>query len=207
MKKEHEGKTYKQFYSTILGTHILKYETRFVDERVRGCNNILSIGCGPALLEERLHRLHPEMNIIGIDSSKEMVEHTSKEITIVQGDAQHLAFEDNSFEAVLFITSIEFIQNIHLALQETYRVLHSKGLLLVLLLNPNSGYFQEHYNNHSSYIRKHIKHTHINTIREVIAQYFIITHEEYFLGIINQGIVETENQAIASLFVLEGKRR
>jgi len=206
MKKEHEGKTYAQFYSTILGTHILKNETRFVDEKVRGCDNILSIGCGPALLEERLHRLHPEMNMIGLDSSKEMVEQASKEISIVYGDAQHLAFKDNSFDAVLYITSLEFIQNVQNALRETYRVLIGKGLILVLMLNPDSCYFQERYNKNNSYIRKNIKHTNINEIQNIFSQFFTIVHQEYFLGITNQEIVVTDDQSIASLYLLEGKK-
>jgi ubiquinone/menaquinone biosynthesis C-methylase UbiE len=206
MTKENEVKKYVQFYSTMLGKRILDHETRFVDEKLIGCKKVLSIGCGPAVLEARLHELHPDMNIIGLDNSKEMIKQAPKEIFIVYGDAQHLEFEDSSFDAVLYVTSLEFIENIQKAIKETYRVLKVKGLLLILMLNPKSRYFQEKYNDNTSYIRKNVKYTNINSIQKVISQYFTIKNEEYFLGITEQEIVDDNNQTIASLYVLEGKK-
>jgi ubiquinone/menaquinone biosynthesis C-methylase UbiE len=206
MTKENEIKKYVQFYSTTLGKRILAQETRFVDEKLRGRKKVLSIGCSPALLEARLHLLHPDMNIIGLDNSKVMIKQASKEISIVYGAAQHLEFEDSSFDAVSYVTSLEFIQSVQKAIKEAYRVLQLKGLLLVLMINQNSRYFQEKYNNNNSYIRKNIKHTNINKIQKVISQYFIIKNEEYFLGINEQEIVDTDDYSNASLYVLEGKR-
>ncbi len=204
MIKENERKKYVQFYSTAIGQKILKHETRFVDEKLQGCKKVLSIGCGPALLETNLHRLHPKMKIIGLDNSQEMIELVSKEISSVYADAQHLPSEDNSFDAVLYVTSLEFIKNIQKTVKEAYRVLTVKGLLLVLMLNPHSWYFQEKYNNTTSYIRKNIKHTNIGNIKKVISQYFTITNEEFFLGIIDQDILDTHDQSIARLYVFEG---
>jgi ubiquinone/menaquinone biosynthesis C-methylase UbiE len=208
MTKENEIKKYVQFYSTTLGKRILAQETRFVDEKLRGRKKVLSIGCSPALLEARLHLLHPDMNIIGLDNSKVMIKQASKEISIVYGAAQHLEFEDSSFDAVSYVTSLEFIQSVQKAIKEAYRVLQLKGLLLVLMINQNSRYFQEKYNNNNSYMRKNIKqkHTNINKIQKVISQYFIIKNEEYFLGINEQEIVDTDDYSNASLYVLEGKR-
>lgn len=207
MTKRCEEKKYRQFYSTVLGTKILEYETRFVVEKVQGYKNVLSIGCGPALLEERLQQLHPGMNIIGLDHSKEMIEQLSKKISIVYGDAQYLAFKDNSFDVVLYVTSLEFITNIQKTLGETNRVLKQNGVLLILMLNPNSEYFQEKYNHNTSYIRKNIKHTNINKIKNVISQYFIIKNQEYVLAIIGKEIICAEDQHFACLFVVEGKKR
>jgi ubiquinone/menaquinone biosynthesis C-methylase UbiE len=208
MTKENEIKKYVQFYSTTLGKRILAQETRFVDEKLRGRKKVLSIGCSPALLEARLHLLHPDMNIIGLDNSKVMIKQASKEISIVYGAAQHLEFEDSSFDAVSYVTSLEFIQSVQKAIKEAYRVLQLKGLLLVLMINQNSRYFQEKYNNNNSYMRKNIKqkHTNINKIQKVISQYFIIKNEEYFLGINEQEIVDTDDYSNASLYVLDGKR-
>ena len=207
MTKENEVKKYVQFYSTTLGKRILEQETRFVDEKLRGRKKVLSIGCGPAVLEARLQELHPDMNITGLDNSKEMIEQSPGEISIVYGDAQHLEFEDSSFDAVFYVASLEFIQSVQKAMKEAYRVLQLKGLILVLMLNPNSRYFQEKYNNNNSYTRKNIKHTNINKIHKVLSEYLNIKNEEYFLGITEQEIVDTDDQSIASLFVLEGERR
>jgi len=207
MIKENEVKKYVQFYSTKLGKKILEQEARFVDEKLIGCKKVLSIGCGPALLEARIHRLHPDMNIIGLDSSKDMIKHASKEVFIVLGDAQQLDFEDKRFDAILFVTSLEFIENFQQVIKETHRVLRLKGLLLVLMLNPYSRYFQEKYNTNNSYIQKNIKHTNINKIQKAISQYFIIKNEGYFLGITEQCIVDTNDQSVASLYVLEGEKQ
>jgi ubiquinone/menaquinone biosynthesis C-methylase UbiE len=206
MTKENEAKKYVQFYSTTLGKKILEQEARLVNEKLTGCKKVLSIGCGLALLEARLHQFNPDMNIIALDNSKEMIKQASKEISIVYGDAQHLEFENSSFDAVLYVTSLEFIQYLQKAIKETYRVLQSKGLLLVLMLNPNSNYFQEKYNNNNSYIRKNIKHTNIDKIQKVISQYFNIKNKEYILGITEQEIVDTSDQSIASLYVFDGKK-
>jgi ubiquinone/menaquinone biosynthesis C-methylase UbiE len=206
MTKENEVKKYVQFYNTAIGKKILEHETRIIDEKLMGRKKVLSIGCGPAILEERLHQLRPEMNIIGLDNSKEMIQQTPKNISLVYGDAEHLKFEDSGFDAVFYVTSLEFVQSTQKAIKETYRVLKSKGLLLVLMLNPNSCYFQEKYNNINSYIRKNIKHTNINKIQKVISRYFDIKNEEYILGIIEQEIIKTNDQRIASLFVIEGEK-
>jgi ubiquinone/menaquinone biosynthesis C-methylase UbiE len=206
MQKENDVKKYVQFFSTTLGKKILERETRFVSEKLIGCRKVLSIGCGPALLEARLQRLHPDMTIVGLDTSKEMITQAPKGISVMYGDAQHLEFQDNNFDAVLYITSLEFIENIQKAIQETFRVLKAKGLLLVLMLNTNSQYFQEKYGSNTSYIRKNIKHTNINRIQQVISQYFIITNKQYFLGVLEQDIVDTDNQRIASLYILQGER-
>lgn len=205
MTKENEVKKYVQFYRTMFGKKILEYETRFVDEKIRGHKKVLSIGCGPAFLEAELHNLHPEMSITGLEYSKEMIEQATKEIPIVYGDAQHLEFEDKSFDAVFYLTSLEFIPNIQKTIKETSRVLKSKGLLLVLMLNPKSRYFLKKYVN-NSYIQKHIKHINVEIIQKVISQYFTIKNNAYFLGIIEQKIIDTTNQDIASLFVLEGEK-
>jgi ubiquinone/menaquinone biosynthesis C-methylase UbiE len=206
MIQEDEVKKYVEFYNTKLGKRVLDQETRFVDGKIRDRKKVLSIGCGPALLEARLHQLHPDMNIVSLDNSKEMITQASKEISIVYGDAQHLEFEDKCFDAVFFVTSLEFVQNIQKAIKETCRVLQSKGLLLVLMLNPHSHYFQRKYNNNNSYIRKNIKHTNINNIQKVFSEYFIIKNQECFLGITGQDIIDTDDQSIATLFIWTGEK-
>jgi len=206
MITEEEAKTYEQFYSTSLGKKIVEQETQYVNHKLHKSKKVLSIGCGLGILEARLYQLRPSLKLIALDNSKEMIEQASKEIPIVYGNAQHLEFEDDSFDAVFFVTSLEFIPNIQQVIKETYRILQSNGLLLVLMLNPLSQYFKEKYSNKSSFIRKNIKHTDINKIQRIISQFFVITNKEYFLGITEQGIVDTADQNIASLFILEGKK-
>ena len=204
MTKENEVKKYLNFYSNKFGREVLEKELEFVESKLKDCKNVLSIGCGPALLEARLHKLYPEMNITGLDNSKEMIVQASKAIHLEYGDAQHLRFDDNSFDAILYVTSLEFIKDYKKAIEEAQRVLKSKGKILILMLNPKSSYFREEYKDRNSYIRKNIRHRNIMEIKEVISRYFFIESEEYFLGIKDREIVDSDNPKLASLYVLEG---
>jgi ubiquinone/menaquinone biosynthesis C-methylase UbiE len=207
MLTENDARKYTRFYTTSLGNKIVEQETQFISERLGGCRTILSIGCGPAIIEARLQKTLPETTIIGLDISKEMITQASKGFTLVQGDALNLAFKDRCFDAVIFVAALEFIQNNKKALQETSRVLREKGKLFILMLNPNSWYFHEKFNVPTSYIRNNIKHKNIKEIQQTISEYFQIKNEEYFLGITTQGIVDSKKKNIASLYVFTGEKR
>lgn len=207
MVTENDARKYTQFYSTSLGSNILKQEAQFISERLVGCRTILSIGCGPAIVEARLQKNLPKTTIIGLDSSKEMMTQTPKGVTLIQGDAVNLAFTDGCCDAVIFVTALEFIQNNEKALQETSRVLRENGRLLVLMLNPDSWYFHEKFNVPTSYIRHNIKHKNLKAIQQRISEYFQIENQEYFLGITPEGIVSSTEKSIASLYVVTGEKR
>ena len=204
MLKENEVEKHLKFYSSEFGKEILKGELEFVESKLKNCKNILSIGCGPASLETRLNQLHPEMNITGLDNSKEMLKRVSPSIHVEFGDAQYLKFDNNTFDAVLYVTSLEFIIDYKKSVKEASRVLKNKGLVLILMLNPESYYFKEEYSDKSSYIRKNIKHVNTEKIRGCISNYFFIENKEYFLGIKDGGIFDSCNPKLASLYVLKG---
>lgn len=207
MVTENDARKYMQFYSTSLGSTILKQEAQFIGERLVGCRTILSIGCGPGIIEARLQKNLPTTTIIGLDYSKEMMTQAPKGFTLVQGDALNLAFKDRCFDAVIFVTALEFIQNNEKTLQESSRVLRENGRLLVLMLNPDSWYFHERFNVPTSYIRHNIKHKNIEEIQQRISEYFQIDNQEYFLGITPEGIVATTEKSVASLYVVTGEKR
>jgi len=207
MLTENDARKYTQFYTTSLGNKIVEQETQFISERLVGCRTILSIGCGPAIVEARLQKILPETTIIGLDISKEMITQAPKGSNLIQGDALNLAFKNRYFDAVIFVTALEFIQNNKKALQETSRVLREKGKLIVFMLNPNSWYFHEKFNVPTSYIRNNIKHKNIKEIQQTISEYFQIKNAEYFLGITAKGIVDSKKKNIASLYVFTGEKR
>ncbi len=207
MVTENDARNYAHFYTTSLGNKILEHETQFISTQLAGCQTLLSIGCGPGLVEAGLQKNIPKTTIIGMDISKEMMTQAPKGVILVQGDALNLAFTDGSFDAVIFVTALEFIQNNEKTLQETSRVLKEKGKLLVLMLNPDSWYFHERFDVPTSYIRNHIKHKNIEEIQQILSEYFKIKNEEYFLGITPQGIVTSTEKSIASLYEVTGEKR
>lgn len=207
MVTENGAWKYSQFYTTSLGSTIVTQEAQYISEQVAGCRILLSIGCGPAIIEARLKRSLPKTTIIGLDSSKEMLTQAPKGVTLIQGDALNLALKDRCCDAVIFVTALEFIQNSEKALQESFRVLRENGRLLVLMSNPDSWYFQEKFNVPTSYIRHNIKHKNLKEIQQRISEYFQLEHQEYFLGITSEGIVSSKEKSVASLYVVTGEKR
>jgi len=201
--KTARAKDYLKSYEKNPGKEFLKKELEFVERRLGGCERLLSVGCGPAVLEGKLKAMHEDMEIVGLDASREMLELAPESINVVYGDAQNMGFNDETFDCVLYITSLEFIDDCEKAMKESNRVLKRKGKILVMMLNPESDYFAEKYSNEESYIRKNIKHRNINEIVKCISRYFSIKSEGYFLGIENKNVFDSSDSKQASLYVVE----
>ena len=207
MGEKDDVNKFMKFYNSKFGEEVVDKEVKFVGSKLIGCKKVLSIGCGPAILETRLHQRHPEMTITGLDNSKEMIDQASKSgIHIEYGDATHLKFNNDSFDAVIYVTSLEFITNFKASLRETHRVLNLKGKLLILMLNSKSHYFKVEYADKNSYVRKNIKHMDMRKIKSFVSQYFFIDNELYHLGILDRNIIDSRNPKLASLYILEGMK-
>lgn len=198
-----DAKHYSDFYYSIFGREILESELMFIRSELAGCKRVLSVGCGPAMLEERLTQMNPNIPIICLDNSREMLAETPNTVNIVLGNAKHLCFKDHFFDGVFYITSVEFIDDYEKAIEETVRVLQPKGKGLFLILNPESRYFREEYEDDNSYISKNIKHTDVEEIKTFISRYFSL-ESRYFLGIRDRRIVDTDDPKLAGLYSIKG---
>jgi hypothetical protein len=81
------------------------------------------------------------------------------------------------------------------------RVTKPKGKLLVMMLNPQSEYFMENVQRPGDYFQR-IKHANIEEIRDYVSRFYEISKEEYFLGMQEQRVFETNDEKLASLYVL-----
>lgn len=101
---------------------------------------VLDVGTGRgAALWPALKAVGPDGQVVGIDLSGEMVRHlgadlaegghTNAEARVM--DAEYLAFEDRSFDAVLCAQALPFVPNPERALAEMFRVLRPGGVLAV----------------------------------------------------------------------------
>jgi ubiquinone/menaquinone biosynthesis C-methylase UbiE len=199
-------KKYSDFYKTKFGKKILEKELDYILKELKDRRDVLSVGCGPAFLESELAKLNPHLKIIGLDISKEMLEDAPNSIHVALGDAECMRFEDNSFDALLYVTSLEFIVDYKKAVKEAFRVLKLGGKVIVLMLNPKSHYFQQEYNDKGSYIRRNIKHIDIEKLERFLSHYFSLK-TEYYLGIKNESIFDTANPKFASLYIVKGIKR
>jgi len=172
-------------------------------QELKGTKNILSVGCGPAIIETGL--AEHGFNVTGLDISKEALGQAPDSVRTIAGSAENMDFMQLSFDAVLYVVSLQFIEKYKEAIKQTARVLRPSGKLLVMLLNPESEFFKEKTSTPTSYVNR-IKHTDLTEIERTIAEYFSV-QTEYFLGIKGQEIFESQNPNLASLYVIKGKRK
>ncbi len=194
---------YLQSCKTDFWKKVFKAELGYILQQLKGTKDILSIGCGPAIIEKGL--AENGFNVTGLDISKEALGQAPDSIRKITGSAENMDFAESSFDAVIYVTSLQFIEKYKEAIRETARVLRSGGKLLAMLLNPQSRFFKEKTDNPASYVNK-IKHTDLRVIETTIAEHFSIK-TEFFLGIKGQEIFESGQPNLASLYVIKGKKK
>lgn len=75
----------------------------------------------------------------GIEPSDNMARIAEKRgLKVYRGIGEELLFQDASYDKLLFVTTICFLNDPHLALKEARRVLKADGILLIGLLDRNS---------------------------------------------------------------------
>jgi len=81
------------FCDSELGKRVMKEEAEYVYNELRNYGKILDVGCGISSFKQIL----PSLNIIGLDTSEEMLEEARKKSdkTFIQGNVEELA----SYEA------------------------------------------------------------------------------------------------------------
>lgn len=102
---------------------------------------ILDVGCGPGgVMEEVLKRGH---NVVGVDISEEMLKEareTSKKyrhegISCIHGDMEYLPFSKNSFDVVLCVGVLPYLQSDRKSISEISRVVKTGGIIIITLPN------------------------------------------------------------------------
>ncbi|MBW1710668.1 MAG: class I SAM-dependent methyltransferase [Deltaproteobacteria bacterium] len=95
---------------------------------------MLDVGCGTGLYLEIFKE--NELNVTGLEPSPAMLRIARKRLghraTLVPGRAEDLPFEDNEFDIVTLITSLEFTEDPESALAEAMRVAQSRVFIGVL---------------------------------------------------------------------------
>lgn len=102
---------------------------------------ILDLATGTADLAIQLARKCPQSRITGIDLSEKMLslgkekinaKHLEKQITLNQGDACHLPYGNNSFDAITIAFGARNFQNLESGLKEMQRVVRQGGNIAIL---------------------------------------------------------------------------
>lgn len=194
-------KKYGESCQSEFWQEVFKKETEYLLTELKGYQEILSVGCGPACIERVLQE--NGFNVVGLDVSKETLEGAPDNIRRVIGSAEEMKFSNATFDAVVYIASLQFINNYEQAIQETARVLKPNGKLIIMLLNPMSIFVETKKSRAESYMNK-IKHLHIAPIEGVIRKRFTVIKAEYYLGIKGKHIFESQNPRLAALYIIQG---
>ncbi len=201
---DNDVEKFVRFCESDFGKGVLEREVEYVHRELKDYQNILDVGCGVGQFEQKL----TDLDITGLDNSEEMLNEARKRSkkTFVLGNAESLCFNNSSFDAVFYVTTLEFVDDYQKAVEEAYRVTRANGKLLVMMLNPESEYFKKHIQKKGSYFKR-IKHTNLREMKEDISRFYKITKQEYFLGIKGQQVFDSSDKKYASLYVLVGKRQ
>ncbi len=193
---------YLQSCKTEFWEEVFRVELGYILRELAGAKDILSVGCGPAIIEAGLSE--HGFNVTGLDISKEALNQAPDSIRTVKGSMENMDFTESSFDAVIYVASIQFIEKYKEAIKQSARVLRPGGKLLIMLLNPESEFFKEKTQNPDSYINK-IKHINLREIEGAVAKYFSVK-TEYFLGIKGTEIFQSRDSNLASLYIIKGNQ-
>jgi len=183
--------------------NIFRFETEYLISRLKNCRDVLSVGCGPAIIEGRLSG--HGFNVTGLDISREALKCAPDSVRTFAGRAEEMPFTESSFDAVIYVASLQFIEDYQKALQQSFVVLKHEGRIIVMLLNPQSDFFKERLLEPDSYVNL-IRHIDLNEIEKAVEELFTV-QTEYILGVRDENIFESREPYEAALYVIVGKKK
>jgi ubiquinone/menaquinone biosynthesis C-methylase UbiE len=136
-------KKYDQWFTTPIGTFVKKFEAELLLDllKPRPGELILDAGCGTGIFT--LDILSFETHVIGIDISLPMLMRAAGKarecyFQAVLADMSGLPFSEDTFDKVVSVTALEFVENGKGAIKELFRVTKRGGGIVVATLNSLS---------------------------------------------------------------------
>lgn len=202
MQSAEETKKYVETCRETFWQNIFRFETDYLVSHLQGHRDILSVGCGPAVIEGQL--IEKGFNVTGLDISAEALKCAPDNLRTVAGRAEDMPFPESAFDAVIFVASLQFIEDYQEALRRSLAVLRTGGKVIVMLLNPQSDFFKKMRLEPESYVN-YIRHTNLNDIERCMSGLFSI-QTEYLLGIEGETLFKSEDPYKAALYVINGRK-
>ncbi len=135
---------YDLWFQTPIGRLVKKYETELILDLLKPLTGekILDAGCGTAIFTRDILKMGSEA--VGLDGSLAMLKRAKSKgnshLEILQGDMLQIPFRDGSFDKVVSITALEFVEDGKRAVRELFRVAKPKGIVVVATLNSLSSW-------------------------------------------------------------------
>ncbi|MDR2018353.1 MAG: class I SAM-dependent methyltransferase [Syntrophobacterales bacterium] len=101
--------------------------------------SILDVGCGEGIALEKLVRMYPDRQVIGVDLELENIKICRKfGLTAVYSDVNSLALPSSRFDFCIMIDILEHLKTPSEAVHEVYRVLRPGGRLVIVIPNDRN---------------------------------------------------------------------
>jgi SAM-dependent methyltransferase len=132
---EHAAARYDAWYDSPRGQRVERAERALLGDLLvafPGAESILEVGCGTGRFSAWLSSA---LRVRGLDRSPAMLAEMRARhpgIPVILGDAHRLPLLDRSMDLVLFVTTLEFLENPLAALSEAVRVARRGVILLAL---------------------------------------------------------------------------
>lgn len=131
---------YDQWFTTPIGSLVKKYESELILSFLKPAPGemILDAGCGTGVFTSDIIVFGSQ--VIGLDISFPMLRLAREKsgggrFLPIQGDISTLPFRAESFDKVVSVTALEFIDNAKSAVAELFRVAKKGGVVVVATLN------------------------------------------------------------------------
>jgi len=192
--------SFVRFCESEFGTAVLDREAAYVKQHLSTDDRTLDVGCGIGSLEERFS----DHEMIGVDRSETMIRTARNRVSapFVLGDATALPIATASVDAIVFVSTLEFIPDIGAVLAEATRVLDSDGTLVALVLNTRSEYVRSNLQREGSYFQRMV-HRDSAAVADAILEY-VEGKQEFFLGISDERVFESTDPSKAAISAVVG---
>jgi len=134
---------YDRWFTTPIGSLVKKYETQLILDQLKPKPGeiILDAGCGTGVFT--IDILLSGSQVVGLDISLPMLVQAVKKLKglpfqMILADILNLPFPGNSFDKVISVTALEFIEDAKGAVEELFRVTQKGGSIVVATLNSLS---------------------------------------------------------------------
>jgi ubiquinone/menaquinone biosynthesis C-methylase UbiE len=133
---ERAASRYEAWYTTPRGQRADQAERALLDRLLASfptAQSVLEVGCGTGHFTEWLAR--KGLKVVGLDRSPTMLAELHKqapELPVILSDAHQLPVRTGAVDVVVFVTTIEFLEEPEVALMEAVRAARQGVVLLVL---------------------------------------------------------------------------
>ena len=134
---------YDKWFTTPIGSLVRKYEAELILDLLKPKQGeiILDAGCGTGVFT--LDILSMGSRVVGLDIAFPMLIQAGKKLKgypfrMVLGDMLNLPFSESSFDKVVSVTALEFVEDVKGAIGELFRITKRGGCIVVATLNSLS---------------------------------------------------------------------